>query len=394
MAGGMIFDYKVSNQKYNAMKINLKLISLMLVVFMLAVSSCKDDNEPEPLSTVEAEAVLADMGKDMETLMVEMMSTPAASTLFNFMYLSDFDPGIKGQPIPMASDFKEVYTKDATLSQKAIGVITKMISASEYVDPFAEEYGTYSWDFANYTWTYSDLPADKLVYEFPSDMEQTTNNATLTISNFSGVEQGEEFFATSLKITLHIGNSLVLDVNYEADLSDSGLNSVGVSISMLPFEMGANISITSGSEFSTITAGFELKKQGVTITSANVELRVDGSTTINPFETDDDIELILTSAKGFVQMGEVKAQLDLAIADFVAIYDNTTSYQAIVDAANEHLNVTFYTFPEGAKIGTVVWKWDATLYDMVPYFRFNDGTEKPLEEVLGLESDLFDDFDF
>jgi len=376
------------------MKINRKLISLMLAVSMLAVTSCEDDNEPEPLSTVEAEAVLANVGTDMETLMVEMMSTPAAVTLFNFMELTDPYPTMKGQAIPMASDFKEIYTQDATLSKKALGVITKMVSVSEYVDPFAEEFGTYTWDFEHNTWTYSDLPADKLVYEFPSDTVQTTNNATLTLYDFNWIEQGDVGFATSLKVTLHVDTNLVLDVNYEADLTASGLNSVGVSISMLPFEMGANLSITSGSGFSTIAAGFDLKKQGLTITSANVELRVDGVSSINPFEIDDDFELMPTSAKGYLQMGEVKAQLDLALADFVAINDNTTSSQAIVDAANEHLNVSFFTFPDGAKIGSLVWKWNATYYEMVPYFRFNDGTEKPLEEVLGLESDLFDDFDF
>jgi hypothetical protein len=326
----------------------------------------------------------------MQTTMQEVMTTPGGVAMMNLMVLTGFDAGMKGGVAPMVSALDFFTSTDATLSDKAVQGFTKMISSTEEVDPLMAK-GTFAWDFENLTWSYSNLPEDELIYIFPSNPQQTTNNATLTVSEYDGVLQGEDFFATSLKITLVVDETPVVDVNYAASLTDQSLNSADVSVSIVPFDFGASVTVTPGDNFVKVIASASISKQNVTIASTSMEMRYDGISLINPFvvdEEEDDMDP--TTIKGYVQMGEVKAQMDLSAAAYFEVADNTDNQTQIVEAANDHLLVTFFTYPAGLKLGEVVWKWDATENDIVAYFKFNNGSEMPLDELFGLSEDFLD----
>jgi hypothetical protein len=351
----------VKLKNFKAMKINIKIIAMMLALSMLAMSSCKDDDDQELIPAEEAEATMQTTGDDMQTTMQEVMTTPGGVAMMNLMVLTGFDAGMKGGVAPMVSALDFFTSTDATLSDKAVQGFTKMISSTEEVDPLMAK-GTFAWDFENLTWSYSNLPEDELIYIFPSNPQQTTNNATLTVSEYDGVLQGEDFFATSLKITLVVDETPVVDVNYAASLTDQSLNSADVSVSIVPFDFGASVTVTPGDNFVKVIASASISKQNVTIASTSMEMRYDGISLINPFvvdEEEDDMDP--TTIKGYVQMGEVKAQMDLSAAAYFEVADNTDNQTQIVEAANDHLLVTFFTYPAGLKLGEVVWKWDATL---------------------------------
>jgi hypothetical protein len=371
------------------MKINIKIIAMMLAVSMLAISSCKDDDDQELVPAEEAEATMQTTGDDMQTTMQEVMTTPGGVALMNLMILTDFDAGMKSGVAPMASALNFFTSTDATLSDKAVQGFTKMISSTEEVDPLMMK-GTFTWDFENLSWSYSDQPEDKLIYIFPSNPQQTTNNATLTVSEYDGVLQDDDFFATSLKITLDVDDVPVVDVNYAASLTDQSLNSVDLSVSIIPFEFGASVTVTPGDNFVKVIASASISKQNVTIASTSMEMRYDGISLINPFVEEEEDDMDPTTVKGYVQMGEVKAQMDLSVAAYLEVADNTENQTQIVDAANENLLVSFFTYPAGLKLGEVVWKWDATESDIIAYFKFNNGSEMPLEELLGLSENFLD----
>ena len=89
-------------------------------------------------------------------------------------------------------------------------------------------------------------------------------------------------------------------------------------------------------------------------------------------------------------MGEVKAQLDCAVASYFGATINATDHNVAVSAANEHLKIGFYSYPNGAKMGLVVWEWDVAEREITPFFEYNNGTKEALDKAF----DFSIDFDF
>lgn len=369
------------------MRINLKIIAVTLAVSMLAMSSCKDDNDPELVPAEEAEATMLTTGNDMETTMQQVMITPGVSALMNLMALTGFELEMKSSIAPFASTIEILKQKGQPSGSALMESISKMVSSTSDVDPLMGK-GTYSWDFVNSTWVYSNTPEDMLIYNFPSNIQQTENNAILTVSEYSRIESGEKYFPTSIKITLVVDDVPVLDIDYSVTLSDLSVNSIDVNVSVTPFEFGANLTVTEGSSFVKVNGSASIVKQNVTIASTSMEMQFDDMTSLDPFIIDKDLEP--TTAKGYMQMGEIKAQLDMAMAVYSDAIEGISDKVKIETAANANLLVAFYTYPGGLKLGDVVWKWDTAEMELVAYFKFNNGVEKPLEEVLDLEENFFD----
>jgi hypothetical protein len=372
------------------MKINLKIFAMLLAASMLAITSCQQDKEPEPLTTEEAEAVLTTMGAEMETMMEEVMTTPAVGSLMNFSTLMNMDsesPALK--QLSLFSDLlNQDYAKDASRIEKTMSKVKSFVTAEEEEGDMLETKGTFTWSFQYSRWTYSPEPTDKLVFEFPSNPEQTTTNAILTISNYTKLVVGEEMFPQSLSIDLVVNDLEVLSFDYTADVTPTALNSMNIDLMMSDFELSAGLTITSDASSSVVQVEHNMMKTGVTLNSSNVELSIDGMSGINPFDMNNEEDLIPTQAKGFVQTGQVKAELDVAILAMENAYNTSTSTAELVEAANQNINISFFTFPEGAKMGKIVWKWSSSEGDIVPYFQFNDGTEKPLQDVIGVDFDF------
>ena len=370
------------------MKTNIKIFAMLLVTGMLAISSCTKDDKTEPLTQEEAKTVLTSAGKEMETTMMEVMTTPATGALMNLMVLTNFDISLTPQTLPFANLLLNPTKFDAQVVVKNL-IAPTVINTKEGNPP--PETGTFTWNFTDKKWDYNQAPSDKLVYIFPSNEEQTTNDAVLKISDITEVSQNNESFPTSALISLTIDEKDAMQVNYAATLSNKGLEDLGIDITMGTFQLGANLLATSTSNSVKVTVSHSIKKQNVSISSSNVELVVEGITSINPFTMDDmDDELIPKTIKGYLQMGEVKAQIDCAVTAYLAATINATDPNIAVSAANEHLKIDFYTYPNRAKMGIVVWEWDVAEREITPFFEYNNGTKEELDKAF----DFSIDFDF
>ncbi len=368
------------------MRINLKIIAVTLAVSMLAMSSCKDDNDPELVPAEEAEVTMQTMGAEMETTTQQLMTTQGSIAIMNLMMLTEFDIGMKSSLAPLASSF-EFLKNDESLANKLIGAVPKMLSAKEYQNPLLMK-GTFTWNFLRGSFEVSDEPKDKLIYVFPSDPTQTENNATLTISKFEIIESGEDYFPTSVQMSLVVGDQPVMSLDYDANQAEMAINSLDITLTLVPFEMTSSVAVTGADTYVKVDASASIKNQNITIASTSMEMQFDDMTSLDPFIIDKDLEP--TTAKGYMQMGEIKAQLDMAMAAYSDAIEGISDKVKIETAANANLLVAFYTYPGGLKLGDIVWKWDTAEMELVAYFKFNNGVEKPLEEVLDLEENFFD----
>ncbi|MDX9847691.1 MAG: hypothetical protein RBT74_11980 [Tenuifilaceae bacterium] len=362
------------------MKISQRIFLLMAAIAMLSVTSCKDDEGPEPLPAKEAQELLSSMGSDMELTMQEVMSTPGMLTIKNFSSLIDEED--------------DVYVKNKLASLIALPSSPFNVGIRSYslVD---EDFGTlrttgtYTWDFEEATWSYSPEPEDKLIYLFPSDPQQTANNAMLTLSNYTEVVVGEDFFPKTFDVVIKVGDSNVFELTYVAAVTESALTSVDINLSMGLFEIVFNADVTSQANNLVMTVGHSMKKSDVTLSSSNLELTIEGLLTLDPYEIEDDAELIPSRVRGFIQMGQVKAQLDIGLQQVLNVWNNATTSVELVDAFNNNIILDFFTFPAGQKMGFVVWRWVDIPGTLTPCFQFNDGSQKPFFEVIGFDLSAF-----
>ena len=364
------------------MKTKIKIIAMLLVAGTLAMTSCNKDDETEPLSQEEAKKVLTATSSDMQSIMLEVMTTPEGGALMNFIALNNFDLNLKQQAVPfidILSNPSEIDVK--TLVKNLIPQIEK--NTKNNTSQIGE---TWTWNFTTGKWDYEETAVNKIIWYFPSNQEQMVsqkNDAVLTISDLEIIEQGVNMFPVSASISLTVKGVEGMSGNYLATLSDEGIDKLEANLTLAQYEFSAGLVATTTGNSVKAVFSHSIKKDNVSVSSSNIEVMIDGTTAINPFTVQNaEEELMPSSVKGYLQMGEVKAEIDYATAlFFAATKDKETDQTIMVAAANEHLNMTFKTFPKGDKIGTLAWKWDMVEQIFIPLFEYNDGTTETLENA-------------
>lgn len=358
-------------------------IGIVLAFIMIAAISCDKNEEPEPLSKQEAIETLNSMSTDLEQAMDEMMTTEGMTTLTTLMQLMSMeDEGTKKIQVPIINSLPKTIQKVAFLNFKEFTLVKPKLKMDDDFG-IGGMFGTLTWNFETQMWDYSTLPADKLVFIFPSSPEQTTNDASLTISNYQELVSETDTIPTSLNLSLLIETVEVLSIDYAAEISNDILNSISLSVVMNPFSFDLNLNITSQSGNSLITFMHTIKKENITLMSSSIEVLLKGVASINLLTNEELPEdVMIDYLKGYLQQGQVKVQLDLAIEDFFEALLSSETPTQISEAANQNLAIALFTYPQGAKIADVKWVWDNELEELVPYLVFSDGSEIPASEFL------------
>lgn len=362
-----------------------------MAIVMLPIASCNDNDEPKPLTREESKTVLSTMGTEMGAALGEIMTTPAGVSLMYFASLMGLDDDESPKSIPaIAGKLGEtsIVSFIPTISVKVL----KPLMGSKDDGSLLNIKGTFSWNFTSNNWDYSIEPANSLIYKFPSNQEQTTNNAMLALTNYTELVEEQESFPTTFDLILEIDDIKALEANYVAQISSNSLKSLSLHLAASPFEISAALLVTSGGSNLVINAGHSIKNMNVTLSSSNIDLVIDGISSINLFDIENDTEIIPSTAKGYLQMGSVKAQLNIDVKKMISVDDDdTATSMEIVAAANKFVDIKMFTYPAGEKMGIIIWEWDSIQNNLVPYFQFNDGTQKPLYEVIGIDLSLLGD---
>ncbi|HOP03217.1 MAG TPA: hypothetical protein PL017_12290 [Tenuifilaceae bacterium] len=372
-------------------------LTFLLAFLLVTIVSCNKTEEPEPLNKEEAVEVLNSLGTEMGQTMGEMMASPSMVALTNFMFLMNF-----GQENPEMALLPSAIESIVKLDAGQVKQIPSKLMLDDDGMGILDSLGTFTWNFTTYSWDYSQEPADKLIYIFPSTPESTENDATLTISNFEFVTSLEDIFPVSFEVSLVVETEEILSLSYIATVNEAELSGITLELIMAPFDFNLNLAITIQSNGALVAFNHEFKKDGVKIMSSNIEVLMEGMTSFNIFnlvdegedESEDDEEEPLPAyVRGFFQFGQVKAQLDLLTKDYLLALTDESSPEEQTSAANANLKITLYTYPQGAEIGDIVWQWDSEEESIVPYILFSDGTTQPLYDFFPeglLEEFVFD----
>ena len=227
----------------------MKKLSLLLFagLFITAmVSSCKKD-EPDSaekfskLSVEENKALVETAGVDFVKVFRRMESIETIDVIAN---LGDIMSS-SGEPVAiLAKDSKlfstmETFAAAANREKKINDVFDAMASSGELAeDPesiqqfWNENVGTYNWDPELNDWII-ELGGTTFIFKFPSSDVATTNDATLTVYNYTGVNISnpvdEEYtgdLPASLNADLKVGTKTLISILFAAEYNADGVPKV------------------------------------------------------------------------------------------------------------------------------------------------------------------------
>ncbi len=132
-------------------------------------------------------------------------------------------------------------------------------------DVWDEIVGTYTWNFTNENWDYTANP-DAIVFHFPSNDNGTSNNAVLTISNYTGViitspvnEDYDGDLPASLDMDLTIDGTIVMTYTFAAEYNSDGIpSSIATDLTTEPYKF--SIDITNNDK--EVSASYKFTKNG------------------------------------------------------------------------------------------------------------------------------------
>ncbi|HCY00573.1 MAG TPA: hypothetical protein DG754_10580 [Bacteroidales bacterium] len=354
----------------------LKLIAIGVLPFFIAVSCSKDDKN-EPLTKQEAVEILEGSNQLMAQTMGEILQTEAMGALMTFANL--YFPDERSTPNLVDVTEKLVLLTGQTTVEPILPSFTFTSKAEVEDTPFGN-YGTYTWDLALQSWTYEANPDNELIFNFPSDGTQEENNAVLTLKDFNFMEMEGGGLLTGIKLSLLVDNVNVLSVDYALALNAEGLGDLSLTIDMKPFLLSADLNFTSNSTGLMLGMQNSMKKEGVTIQASNLQAQF-GPLTLMDFinedgEEDIEDEIMPLTVDGFVQMGEVKATLEMNLAEFFQGLSNLTDPADITTHADKYLKVKLYVYPAGNSIAYV--RWSLVDGEPVPLLVFSNGDEESL----------------
>ncbi len=355
----------------------LKLLAIAIIPLFLAVSCSKDD-ENDPLTKSEAVEILSSTSEQMTSTMDEVMQTEAMKAMdyFDLLYGDTQNPDIElkqtAQKLILVAG-QPSLTKQFPTIQKA--------AKEEVTDTPFGNYGTYTWNFTLLDWDYVAEPTDVLVFNFPSDNTQDENNAELVLSNVSTIVSQEDEVLTSINIALDVNEVNALTVSYALTLdAENNFEDLSLTIDMPPFFLSASISFTNNNAGVLLQLSHQFKKEGISIMSSSIQAQFAEFEIPNIFQEDDGTEPVEDdfsmplAVEGFIQMGSVKATLDLDIYSYL----QAPSPQDVDEYANDNLKIKIYKYPAGNSIAYVKWHYNITEDILEAFLVFSNGEEEPV----------------
>lgn len=340
------------------MKKKLFYFTFTLLFLVGMISSCKKDKDAaekfSTLSVEENKANVENAGIDFVNVMSRMQSIDPIKVIINFGKLTNSSPA-KGQL--SSKDIKFYSTLEtlvaATTGEKKLNDLfnamasTKGLSADyQSIKEFWDsKVGTYTWNPGQNVFD-QVLGGTKIIFLFPSTDVSTTNDATLTISNYTGI---------------NISNPI--DVNYTGDLPlslNADIKVDGATIVTYVFSASYNTNGIPSSVISDLTVGIYKFRidivNNTTEVSINYKLLENGNVVLDlgasgsGLFTEENIDAnttdgtkigeIINSASAHFQIFNVALRGDVdvkGLTDQLNIIDDQYSNQTIDNAESDSL---------------------------------------------------------
>lgn len=344
---------------------------LMIFIPLFLIFSCTKDDEVKQLNKDEAVDLLTQTSQLMGLTMDQVMETPGMNTLLYFIELND---NLSTTPLSKLYGLEEFrfFIDKSNAKPFLFKKQSQSNKEFEFDTPFGD-FGTYTWNISLSNWGFEPTPADKIIYQFPADPLDESNSASVIISDIEQFEEEALVFLNKFKIIITLNQQEVFSFNYSAIFEGNKIEKISIDINLFPFTFSANQLFENLSNSAFLTTSFNLKKESVTLMSSKLEVLLNGEVDFSQvdYEYYDNIET--TSVNGYVQMGSVKATLELTHSN---LSDPNLSQDEIERLANKNLKIKFYVYPSGTSIAYVKWYFNQTESDIEPFIVYSDGSEE------------------
>ena len=360
------------------MKINQRISKLtqpLLICFIiLGLASCGNDDDPEPVkeTTVEEDRQNIQNSFDAVVHCVETFKNgPAVNVLFReFLGLSE------------GEIFNEEWIENVEAGLDAVISLDNIEENDRFDINFYA--GTYSYNIDTDTWSKANDQSGQVVFKFPSGPEATSNNATLTISNYSDeaatIESETLYLPKKATVNLDVDGVTILhlklnDVTYASNADFEIPVKVDFEIYMNPF----TLSLVVGQ---STTKDFELS---LNLTDGNdCNIGVDVTAKLNSDDYENITENNIESVTVVVTANDLKVQTLTGIAELLKLEDPTENdINTLID-----LDVLF----KDIKIADL--KWDENGQTVIIFYK--DGTSEDTsnfyDEFVEDIKSIFDEF--
>jgi len=222
---------------------NKQVFTLMLLVLCFtSFNSCKKDKETEPATTTVAE--------DRQHIQLTFDNTMVGLTQVK-----------NGDFFQAMVTFLGMQNGDA-LNEDWVTTLTDEldnVANLSWIDDqnrFSLSYfgGTYNWNFSTHTW--DKTPNTQVVLNFPSDPNATTNNCTLTISDYADspyvIDNETDYLPTLLKANLTKNGDEIFRINMSSVYNPSGFPipiDATISLWLKPFNYSFSIKRLTSTQF-------------------------------------------------------------------------------------------------------------------------------------------------
>jgi len=352
-----------------------RIFALTLMVSFIGFISCQKDKNDSEVSVQDSKSILENLPKQMQEDINAVYDENGWMAANAFISLMSIDDPVFGDPVNKKS------TRDKLTLDKFLKM--SMLKGS---DPlvFDDYVGTYTWNPANQGWVIvQNDPSDKIIFKFPLDGPQgTNNNVTLTLNDYQDVEITEtnEYFTdvyyepTLISADLSVDGTKYLELNFSAswDLSTGEPTNFDASLFVKPY----TLSLTMGQESNAFQVEFIMKEGDNRICSVGMDVTASGNDVLTP-----------ETFSGYVQYHQVKIEGDVNLAAIEELETEPT-----VDFLNTNVDLAFYNYPENSKFADVEFVENASTGGMGINILFTDGTSMDGMEFINSMLAVMDEY--
>lgn len=401
------------------------------VLFTGCDKSDKDGGEvAEPLTSEQNKELMQTIGVEFVNEMAALQQLEGVSALTSFGLLTESEEDDDGRIDKSNSAVKIAktilgfsYNRISTVEFGHMAYRVGQDDDDEFTslqELFDENTGTFEWNFENEEFDFTDNSSDKVIFKYPSEPDGTSNDATLTLSNYSSVEVSnpidedyEGDLPTSLDVALAIGGSTVMTYGFEIDYNNEGVpESVDTELTIGDFSLAVGLTNTN----TKVGASVNFSNGTKTLIATSTEVNGDFSdSAIEDAEDSEDPTEVVTDGTFTFTLLDLKFSAEIQFADlYDEVGDLETYYYEhddeprpdlegnavkLENALNEHgeLKVTYVSTGKTAadvEFYTFVTKdneYDEEYVELGARMIFEDGSKVDVEDFLETGFDNLED---
>lgn len=342
----------------------------MLLGGMVAFYSC-DDDDNEPLSRNEAEELLTQTDGEVADITGEAMNSDGIKVV---MQLSSMgmpeipDKTVRVAPRLMFKSSEQMDRASATVLESSIS--PELAKAFEKVISYGISDYEGIWTWTPNGWSFEPSSSHTVVLKFPYPVEDSTNNATLTLYDYQTtiIEDYEEI--TALKAKIELNGVQVLSLTFSASYTPA--ESYDLSVKFGNFQLTAAVDYTLVGTFDTYEY-YSLSNLEVVFKQGNATVfSLDVNLDINMLSEDNSS--VKVNATLIIKSLKLKVDADFETQDL----DFETNPDLDL---NQFISIELFT-TSGNRIGHFSIEFNPSTGETTVYFIFEDGTQVNAEELM------------